>query len=100
MDDGTGNIKVVLFIPSDRPKDFGQFGDSILAEKLKKSFIACGSPQIGQTVDIKGTPQVRYGVTEIKCIYAPRLVLDPNDEVERMFIVDKLRHSNIYSKFQ
>lgn len=63
----------------------------------------------GTTVQVKGVPQIArwkckrtaddpevMPETEIKA-FSVKLVIDPNEEIERMFLVDKLRKSDHYS---
>ena len=101
VDDGTGNIKVVQFVSNsdDVPKEQYATSDQMqtgLARKMQDFVGANLWPQIGQTVDVKGRPQMFNGMTEILC-YTRRHVLDLNAEVERMLMVHKICQSNVYS---
>ena len=118
LDDGTGVMKIVHFIHDKvarqrRTIDLDQCHGP-LQDGVANHCLINGPLKAGDTVHVKGVPHIddqrrRTGVvpeeghettaskTIILKAYAVRLLVDPNDEIERMFLVDKLRKSEIYS---
>jgi len=121
LDDGTGVIQIVHFVHDKVAKQRKMFnfdqdqGAGPMLEKLRNHCLIEGPLKTGTTVQVKGVPQIdqRAGskqssvldntseiiqsTIEIKA-FAVRTVNDPNDEIERMFLVDKLKRSELYSQ--
>ena len=110
LDDGTGVIKIVHFVHDKVAKqrkmfDFNQDqGSGPMLEKLRNQCLIEGPLKTGTTVQVKGVPQIDqraseiiHSTIEIKA-FAVRTVNDPNDEIERMILVDKLKRSELYSQ--
>jgi len=87
IDDGTAVIKVVYFCPS-QPKQLAD--SSNLAHKVTLFCDIRNIVKVGKTIEVKGVPQIYTENVEIKA-YEVRQVLDPNDEVDRMLLVDRWR---------
>lgn len=88
LDDGTGVIRVVHFPQATKSIREGLFPD--------KDKFMCSDIQIGSTLEVKGVSQEFNMAVEIKA-YRIRKVLDANDEIDRMFQVDRLKRAGIYS---
>ena len=120
LDDGTGVIKIVHFVHDKVAKQRKMFnfdqdqGSGPMLEKLRNQCLIEGPLKTGTTVQVKGVPQIDQrawskqssvdntseivqSTIEIKA-FAVRTVNDPNDEIERMMLVDKLRRSELYSQ--
>ena len=79
-------------------------GSGPMLEKLRNQCLIEGPLKTGTTVQVKGVPQIDqraseiiHSTIEIKA-FAVRTVNDPNDEIDRMILVDKLKRSEIYSQ--
>ena len=116
VDDGTGVIRVVYFIHDKVARqrktiDLDQC-QGPLRDGVANQCLINGPLKAGATVHVKGVPHIddqrrrTTVVLEDDCettsnttikAYAVRLLVDPNDEIERMFLVDKLRKSELYS---
>lgn len=105
VDDGTGVIRVVHFLQAKMAKQNEVYNVakivkdsggkmSNLARKVEDTCVV-KTLEIGDTVEVKGVPQVYQGMTEIKA-HTVRLVQDLNQEAERMVVVDQLRSAKIY----
>lgn len=76
IDDGTGVLRVVHFPQSNKgPKK--------------------GPLEIGTTVEVRGVPQFFRDQLEVKA-FSVKIVEDPNDEVERMLVVDEFRQTSSF----
>lgn len=99
VDDGTAVIKVTQFV-QDKVLEQGEFlladKSSVMLQKVNETCIIKGPLEVGVTVEVKGMPQIYKDHTEIRA-FRMRKVTDPNDEVDRMLLVDSLRKSEVYS---
>lgn len=114
LDDGTGVIPIVYFLHDKVAKQrktfsLDQEGSGPMLDKIKNYCQISGHLKTGTTVQVKGVPQVdrwkckrsaddsqASAEIEIKA-FSVKLVIDPNEEIERMFLVDKIRKSGHYS---
>jgi len=103
IDDGTSVIKMVYFVQDKviKQKEIGLESLSSttlskMVEKVQRTCFIQGPLEIGETVEVKGFPQLFNGSTEMKA-FRLRSVSNPNEEVDRMFLVSQLRKSELYS---
>ena len=95
IDDGTGVIRVVYFNSSSIPLSSTSLPTSGLSSIWFKVIGACDLQkllQVGHTLEVKGVPQMYSSNVEMKA-FAVRQVIDPNDEIDRMFALDQWRQN-------
>ena len=95
IDDGTGVIRVVYFNSSSIPLSSTLPPTNGLRSLWFKVIGACDLQrllQVGHTLEVKGVPQMYSSNVEMKA-FAVRQVIDPNDEIDRMFALDQWRQN-------
>jgi len=95
IDDGTGVIRVVYFNSSSIPLSSTSLPTNGLSSLWFKVIGACDLQkllQVGHTLEVKGVPQMYSSNVEMKA-FAVRQVIDPNDEIDRMFALDQWRQN-------
>ena len=95
IDDGTGVIRVVYFNSSSIPSSSTSLPTNGLSSLWFKVIGACDLQkllQVGHTLEVKGVPQMYSSNVEMKA-FAVRQVIDPNDEIDRMFALDQWRQN-------